>query len=319
MSSLSASALRLADSADSQAPQQPQQPSSSPAPATPHLQSPQRVIESLQEEILSLQDEVNMLRRRDETLKYYMHRVDEELRLAARLQRDFLPRTLPEVGNVRFHVLFRPATYVSGDIYDVQRLDETNVGIYIADAVGHGMPAALLTMFMKRALVTKEILTDGYRLLSPAETMSRLNDALVEQELTQATFATALYATIDTKTLTFKFARGGHPSPILLTAAGEVKHLEADGGLLGIFPGDNYVEGSAQLSKGDRLFIYTDGVEVAFSDTGDIDAECWQRELLDNANVPTDELLLNLSRRIDTETGSLQPKDDLTIVAAEVV
>src|SRR5437763_661882 len=83
-----------------------------------------RVIESLQADVQSLQGEVSMLRRRDDLLKGYMQRLDEELRLASRLQRDFLPKTLPEVGGIRFHTLFRPASYVSGDLYDVMRIDE---------------------------------------------------------------------------------------------------------------------------------------------------------------------------------------------------
>src|SRR5439155_26981566 len=133
-----------------------------------------------------------VLHRRDDTLSTYMTRLDEELRLAARLQQDFLPKTLPQVGPVHFHTLFRPAGYVSGDLYDVMRLDEKRVGFFIVDAVGHGVPAALLTMYIKRALICKEIGPTGYRLLDPAESMRRLNDALIEQNLSQATFCTAI-------------------------------------------------------------------------------------------------------------------------------
>ena len=77
----------------------------------------------------------------------------------------FFPSSCRNSG-VRFHTLFRPAGYVSGDLYDIMRLDETHVGFYMADAVGHGMPAALLTMFIKNALVTKQIGPEGYRLLA---------------------------------------------------------------------------------------------------------------------------------------------------------
>ncbi len=118
-------------------------------------------LDSVQKEMDGLREELNLLRRRDETLNFYMHRLDEELRLAARLQQDFLPKSLPNVGRLHFHTLFRPAGYVSGDLYDVMRLDERRIGFYMADAVGHGMPAALLTMFLKHALVTKELLTPG--------------------------------------------------------------------------------------------------------------------------------------------------------------
>ena len=171
-----------------------------------HVRDIEKQMEFLQGEITSLQDEVNLLRRRDETLDFYMKRVDEEMRLAARLQQDFLPKNFPQIGPVRFHSLYRPANYVSGDLYDVMRLDESHIGFYMADAVGHGMPAALLTMFIKNALVTKQITEGGYNLLAPGQTMARLNDTMVGQNLSYATFATAIYGHINADTLQFSFA-----------------------------------------------------------------------------------------------------------------
>lgn len=281
-------------------------------------QSPESVIASLQEEILRLHDEIAELRRRDETLNYHLQHLDEELRLAARLQRDFLPKTLPQVGKVKFDVLFRPAGYVSGDIYDVVRLDETHVGFYVADAVGHGIPAALLTMFVKRALVTKEILPKGYRLLPPSESLAQLNQALVDQGFVHTTFATAVYGVIDTQSLNCTFARGGHPTPILLSADGQIRSLAADGGLLGIFANDTFADSSLQMRPGDRLFIYSDGVEVCFTEHANADPAEWQSQLLAMHSLPTSDLLAALSNQIDRNTGSLAPKDDLTIVVAEI-
>src|SRR5690606_7329672 len=124
------------------------------------------------------------------------------------------------VGRVHVNCLFRPASYVSGDFYDVMRLDEQHIGFFIADAVGHGMPAALLSMYIKRALITKEINAGGYRLLSPGESLGHINDALVEQNLSAATFATALYGYINVNTLDVTFARAGHPAPVMITREG---------------------------------------------------------------------------------------------------
>ena len=277
-----------------------------------------RHLDDVQREMDALRTELNLLRRRDETLNFYMHRLDEELRLAARLQQDFLPKALPQLGKVQFHTLFRPAGYVSGDLYDVMRLDERRLGFYIADAVGHGMPAALLTMFIKHALVTKEIVEERYRLLLPSESLGRLNQALIDQNLSQAAFATALYGVIDVDTLDVTVARAGHPSPLLLGADGSLRTLDADGPLLGIFPDERFGDASVRLSPGDRLSLYTDGVEVAFSDGAAINPDHWRQELLANASVPTEQLLTTFADRLDRETGSLEPKDDLTILVVEV-
>lgn len=284
----------------------------------PVAQLVERPLEALHNQITALHGEVTALRHRDETLKFYMNRLDEEMRLAARLQQDFLPKSLPHIGPVRFHTLFRPAGYVSGDLYDVLRLDESHVGFYVADAVGHGMPAALLTMFMKNALATKEIHGDSYRLLRPGQTMARLNDSLVGQNLSYATFATAIYGYINTDTLQVTLARGGHPHPILLGDDGTMRMLEVDGGLLGIFPDEQFAETTATLRAGDRLFIYTDGIEVAFSDQAVVDSQRWRDELLNRRSMSTGSLLQSFSAHLDTESGSLMPKDDLTIIVIEV-
>lgn len=277
-----------------------------------------RQLSIAQQELDALRSELNMLRRRDETLNFYMHRLDEELRLAARLQQDFLPKFLPQVGPVQFHTLFRPAGYVSGDLYDIMRLDERRIGFYIADAVGHGMPAALLTMFIKHALITKEIAGNSYRLLSPSESLGRLNAELIDQNLSQAAFATALYGIIDVQTLEVTLSRAGHPAPLILRADGALETMNCDGPLLGIFPNEPFPACSARLVPGDRLLLYTDGIEVAFCDEQVVDSQRWRDELLARRDLPTADLLAAFADRIDTEAGSLTPKDDLTVLVLEV-
>jgi len=291
-----------------------------PAPGEPVLTADAvaRQLEAVQHEVDELRSELDLVRRRDETLNYYMHRLDEELRLAARLQQDFLPRMLPQLGPVHFHTLFRPAGYVSGDLYDVMRLDERHIGFYVADAVGHGMPAALLTMFIKHALVTKEIVGTQYRLLAPCEALARLNTALIEQCLSQTAFATALYGWIDIHTLQVTISRAGHPAPLVLRAEGGLEPLEGDGPLLGIFPDETFSDARTTLRPGDRLFLYTDGIEVAFSDDQIMDTQRWRQEILSRSSMPTDQLLSDFVDRLDRESGSLEPKDDLTVVVLDV-
>ncbi len=280
------------------------------------LESP---IEAMQRELDQLRSELDAIRQRDDLLQFYMRRLDEELKLAARVQQDFLPRTMPHVGNVKFHTLFRPASHVSGDLYDVMRLDESHIGFYMADAVGHGMPAALLTMFLKQALVTKEILPKGYRLLDPAQTMFRLNMALVGQNLTHASFATAIYGHINAKSREVTFSRGGHPNPVLLPHNGEMVSVEAQGPLLGIFPDEPFQQTTITLNAGDRLFIVSDGIELAFNDELHHDSQYWRKELWSRRELSTEQIINEFAEQIDrADAGGNRKKDDLTIIAVEV-
>jgi sigma-B regulation protein RsbU (phosphoserine phosphatase) len=280
--------------------------------------APVEDIQTLQREVADLRAEISQLRRKGDKLNFHLSRIDEELKLAARLQQDFLPKTLPQLGQIHFHTLFRPAGFVSGDFYDVLRLDEQHIGFYIADAVGHGVPAALLTMFIKHALATKQIGLGGYRLLTASETMSRLNDTLIEQALSAATFATAIYGTINIETRRVTFARAGHPLPMVLRADGRLESLECEGGLLGVFPDEKFEQSTVTLEAGDRLLLVTDGVEVAFG--GDIatSQQRWCDELNARRSLPADQFLGEFGDLIDKANDETPLRDDVTMLVLEV-
>jgi hypothetical protein len=118
-------------------------------------------------EAKQLRAELSLSQRCSGGLEGEILRMHEELQLAAMIQRELLPRELPEVHGVTFGTLWRPANYVSGDIFDVCRLDEDHVGVFLTDAVGHGVPAALMTMVISRSLMMREPVGDSYR-ISPA-------------------------------------------------------------------------------------------------------------------------------------------------------
>ncbi|MCX5661160.1 MAG: PP2C family protein-serine/threonine phosphatase [Planctomycetota bacterium] len=272
-----------------------------------------------------LQREMRVMRAHQGGLCDQIDKIDEELRLAAQLQREFLPSTLPQVGPVEFRVLYRPAGYVSGDIYDVVRLDEEHIGFFVADAVGHGVPAALMTMYIKRALRTKEIdLTDAsrYRIIPPDEALAQLNKDMVEHQGNgKVRFATACYGVINCRTLEMTFARAGHPFPILLHADGTSSTLSPDGGMLGVFPEEVYELTKTKLKRGDRLLLYSDGFEMAFPEgTGQAEGqvglanEKYTEEFRALAHGTLDEALSKLVDRLDVQTGSLNQQDDMTVV-----
>jgi sigma-B regulation protein RsbU (phosphoserine phosphatase) len=149
--------------------------------------------------------------------------------------------------------------------------------------------------------------------------MARLNDALVEQHLSHATFATAIYGHIDTRTLDVVFSRGGHPNPLLMSRSGDTRMVTSDGSLLGIFPGEQFGQTKVRLQPGERLFIYSDGVELAFSENEDLDTGRWRDELVKRADLSTDQIVREFAEQVDSHSPDpARKKDDLTLIVLDV-
>ena len=287
-----------------------------------------RTIHTQSEIIRALLMEIEILNAHNGGLATQFDKIDEELRLAAQLQREFLPGQVKPVAGIDFRVLFRPASYVSGDIYDVIQLDERHIGFFIADAVGHGVPAALMTVYIKRSLRTGKRMDDAgkeIRIIPPAEALAHLNRDMVRQQQGHVRFATACYGIIDCETRMLSFARAGHPYPLILRADGTHEWLEPEGGLLGVFPDETFETANIQLKEGDRLLLYSDGFEVAFPDvlskTGKksrMANDAYTEEFKALANGTLDEAFGRLARKLDEQSGSLNQVDDLTAVLVSI-
>ncbi|MCH8804659.1 MAG: SpoIIE family protein phosphatase [Planctomycetes bacterium] len=195
----------------------------------------------------------------------FQRRQRDQLRLASRVQRDLLPARTSTFGRVRVSAVFRPADCVSGDIYDVQRLDEKHIGVAIADAAGSDIPTALLTVFIKRALRGKETHADGYRILRPSQVLERLNRLILEADLPTCPLVSVSYAAINIETLEVSLSRGGGPYPIVRRANGTLEPLQPAGSILGVLPDAEFEEQSARLRPGDTLLLHSDGLERVFA------------------------------------------------------
>ncbi|MEM6505186.1 MAG: PP2C family protein-serine/threonine phosphatase [Planctomycetota bacterium] len=280
--------------------------------------------------LAAMRREVKVLTIQHRGLCSQIGKLDEELRMAAQFQREFLPGELPSLEDLSFHVLYRPAGYVSGDIYDVQRLDEHHIGFFVADAVGHGVPAALMTVYIKRSLRGKRIdpnAPNGYCLLTPAQALAQLNADMISTQNGKVRFATACYGVLDTRTMTLTMARAGHPFPMLLRGEDDrVETVEPEGGLLGVFEDEAYEEATVQLEPGDRLLIYSDGFECAFPDDENVNDkgvrkvanENYAKEFLDLGNGDPAAAIKRLEDNLDGQAGSLNQKDDLTVLCLAV-
>lgn len=250
-----------------------------------------------------------------------MTKLHEELASAASIQREYMPKALPEIDGIDMGIVYRPASYVSGDIYDIVELDEHHTGFFLADAVGHGVPAALMTMVISQGLHKTEGKGDALRIVEPAEALRRLNLTMTKNASEQARFATAAYAIHDKRNNTITVAGAGHPPALLVRSeTGEVEQIESQGPLLGVFADLEFEQTTHQLNPGDVFIIYSDGFEVAFPKQG-AEGDERKRPTLTYIKELTEagsgkhaliEAIATLEEHLDAQSGSLHQPDDIT-------
>ncbi len=186
--------------------------------------------------------------------------LQRELDIAARVQLSLLPGEAPASELFAITGTMKPAKEVGGDFYDFFRLDDSSIGVVVADVSGKGVPSALFMVMVRTVMQA----TTRY-LRSPGSVLSSVNNFL-EDNNAEELFVTLFYGVLDERTGVFTYANGGHNPPVTLDADGEVRTLETTGGIvLGMFPGFEFQEAQVTLEPGTRLVLLTDGVTEAFN------------------------------------------------------
>ncbi len=179
-------------------------------------------------------------------------KLNDELKLAKKLQCSLLPKKLPE-DKINFSFIYKPCEDLGGDFLDIFKIDERHIGIYIADVSGHGVPASMLTVFLRSSLNKK--------LLSPAKALQELYQEFNTSSLDENLYITIFYAVIDLQDMTMKFSNAGHNVCPIIFNSDRFELLRLPG-----IPISNWLEkpeyrdGDAKLYKGDKVFFYTDGI-----------------------------------------------------------
>jgi PAS domain S-box-containing protein len=180
-------------------------------------------------------------------------------RLAETLQQSLLPPQLPDVPHLDLAATYRAGgegVDVGGDFYDVFELADGTWGLAVGDVCGKGAEAAAIT-----ALARHTIRTAARYERRPSHVLGRLNEALVEREGGMS-FCTVAYAVVEPRAgaARLRLALGGHPRPLHVRAAGGVEPLGQPGTMLGADRDVHLQDAEAELSAGDALVLYTDGV-----------------------------------------------------------
>jgi sigma-B regulation protein RsbU (phosphoserine phosphatase) len=180
------------------------------------------------------------------------------------------------------------------------------------------MPAELLTIFLKQALVMRETVGNNYRIFSPAEVVRNLNMRMTAQKLSGYQFATCCYCLLNTKTLQLTYARAGHPYPILIRPGRKCEQLQIRGSLLGIFEQAEYIQGSVQLAPGDKLLLFSDGAEPYIGRFDDHGGFGFKKEFCNIKDSSIIDMIDSLSSVLRNHAIDPTEVDDITVIGLEI-
>jgi sigma-B regulation protein RsbU (phosphoserine phosphatase) len=180
----------------------------------------------------------------------------QEMQRAREIQQSLLPKEIPQLEGFEVAAAWRPAREVSGDYYDVFKLDEHRLGVCIADVVGKGVAAALLMANVQAAVRAYASSAEN-----AAQLCTKVNRLLCEN-LATGKFVTFLYGVLNNETQTFDYCNAGNVCPVLVSQ-GTVRSIAVGGAVLGVFPEWQYESANLALGPGDRVLLVTDGITEA--------------------------------------------------------
>lgn len=247
--------------------------------------------------------------------------LDEGLRSAAYIQKTLMPSEFPDLPQLHFASRFIPCETVGGDIFNVLRLDEQTVMVYMLDVSGHGVSAAMVTVsiFQALSLHTGQILKHAlkvppfYQITSPAEVLRRLDNEYPIERFDK--FFTISYFLINPHTGEIRYASAAHPPAVVVRADGELQHLDAEGTIIGLGGIVPYEEEQVVLSSGDRLFLCTDGVIEHENNAAELfGQQRFDTVLREQRQQPLDEHCQSVIDAIREFGGAASFRDDVTLL-----
>ena len=281
----------------------------------------------IQSDVTSEKQATDALQDANERLETASRAMKRDLQAAAELQHELLPVELPSFPGLNFAYRFRPCSDVGGDSLNVLSLDDRHVAVYILDVSGHGVAAALLSVTLTHMLSVvpdRSFLyqaaagrTGKYGVTPPAEVVSRLNRHFVSNPGVSR-FFTMIYGILDKDSGEFRYVAAGHLGPIHFSRGSFHRVGETGGIPVGLLASASYEEHAVTLSRGDRLYLCTDGIMEAENDAAE---EFGLQRLLEtlgeSRNSTLGDSLSSVLQRVEAWSAHAGASDDISMLAIE--
>lgn len=253
--------------------------------------------------------------------------LQDALQSAAQVQRRLIPTEHPDGETLKYAWHFMPCKRVGGDLFNVTRLDEETVMVYLLDVSGHGISSAMVSVAVHQSLSPhtgqlpkrQTSVPPFYAITPPAMVMQRLEEEYPFERFEE--FFSLVYLLISPGLEKIRYCCAGHPPPLLLRRDGGVERLDRGGTIIGLGHLLEFEEGEVVLGAGDRLFLYTDGVTEHGPPGGGAFGETrLTRALRQARDRPLEDTVNSLINETLRAFGGEQPfQDDVTLIGIEAV
>ena len=273
-------------------------------------------IETLAHSFEEMDNRLKIYLRENTAITAEKERIQTELDLATRIQRDMLPGTFPpfpEFNEFDIYASMKTAREVGGDFYDFFLIDEDHLGLTIADVSDKGIPAALFMMMSRRML--RDYAMTGR---SPRQVVELMNRQICDTN-EEGMFVTVWFGILDLKDGTIRAVNAGHEYPILGLADGSYELFkDVHGFVVGGLPDITYKEYVIRLKPGESLFLYTDGLTEACNEKNVLfGTDQVIRVLNAKGKATAKELVEHVQDEAMRFAGSAPQADDMTLLCLE--
>ncbi len=223
--------------------------------------------------------------------------------------------------------IFQPCTIIGGDLFNVLALDKDHICIYAINVSGNGAASALFAVTLGNMLLPRrhidsltqsnDVVQSNWN-LSPRSVVSTLNRRFPLEDPANSVYSTLFYAVINRHDLKMKWVRAGHPHPMV--SSNKNLHLLAEGDPpIGVFHDHKFTEYSTQLHRGDRLFIYSDGITEAKSPSQEMFGIDRLKSIVSSSHDQSlGDIVKNIETALYEHNNNEQFDDDLSLLAVEI-
>ena len=257
--------------------------------------------------------------------------IKSDLKVAADIQQSLLPKGAPDIDGVAFAWIYEPCETVGGDIFNIYRLDEHHIGMYVLDVMGHGLSAAMFSVSLSRVLtpypqqggILKTVDGAGasppyYNIVPPCDVVSQLNrhfPAIGENDQ----FFTFIYGILDIRTGILRYSSAGHPDPIHITQEAASVTNGNKGIPVGIDSNAQYKESEIRLQKNNALIFYTDGILIVSDRKNEqLNLNRILCALSEKPSGGVEASVQTIRRQIEAFDPDHRIKDDVTILGVQL-